>query len=111
MMMYILQQAPATSNPSNKVIAPPGRAPAAHPHTIDPFREVKEYMKEAEDYAIHFNDRCNVRFLCQYTKYMLYTMYVCICNVKSIFFLERDNIVSSSGNFVQCTNMLNSFCP
>ncbi|KAL3842770.1 hypothetical protein ACJMK2_020756 [Sinanodonta woodiana] len=41
-------QSGSTENVSS--VAPP-RAPAAHPHTIDPFREVKEYMQEAEDYS------------------------------------------------------------
>ena len=36
------------------------RAPAPHPHTVDPFQEVKEYMLEAEDYAHFLNDKVNV---------------------------------------------------
>ena len=36
------------------------RAPAPHPHTLDPFQEVKEYMLEAEDYAHFLNDKVNV---------------------------------------------------
>jgi len=42
---------------------PAPRAPMAHPHVIDPFREVKEYMMEAEDYSHSLNDKINVRTL------------------------------------------------
>ncbi|XP_053385118.1 oxysterol-binding protein-related protein 11-like isoform X3 [Mercenaria mercenaria] len=33
------------------------KAPMAHPHTIDPFKEVKEYMMEAEDYSASLTER------------------------------------------------------
>ncbi|XP_033751358.1 oxysterol-binding protein-related protein 11-like isoform X1 [Pecten maximus] len=36
-----------------------GKAPAAHPHTLDPFREVKEYIIEAEDYSETLNEKIN----------------------------------------------------
>ena len=36
------------------------KAPPPHPHTVDPFQEVKEYMLEAEDYAHFLNDKVNV---------------------------------------------------
>lgn len=36
-----------------------GKAPAAHPHTLDPFREVKEYIVEAEDYSETLNEKIN----------------------------------------------------
>jgi len=36
------------------------KAPMAHPHTIDPFKEVKEYMMEAEDYSHSLIERINV---------------------------------------------------
>ena len=36
------------------------KAPPPHPHMLDPFQEVKEYMLEAEDYAHFLNDKVNV---------------------------------------------------
>ncbi|KAH3883417.1 hypothetical protein DPMN_007372 [Dreissena polymorpha] len=39
---------------------PTSKAPMAHPHTIDPFREVKEYMMEAEDYSHSLLDKISV---------------------------------------------------
>jgi hypothetical protein len=32
----------------------------AHPHTIDPFKEVKEYMMEAEDYSTGLTEKISV---------------------------------------------------
>lgn len=32
----------------------------AHPHTIDPFKEVKEYMMEAEDYSASLTEKISV---------------------------------------------------
>ncbi|XP_052800561.1 oxysterol-binding protein-related protein 11-like isoform X2 [Mya arenaria] len=41
-------------------LAPPShRAPVAHPHLIDPFLEVKEYMMEAEDYSHGLTEKIN----------------------------------------------------
>ncbi|XP_063398561.1 oxysterol-binding protein-related protein 11-like isoform X1 [Mytilus trossulus] len=40
------------------VSRPPHRAPASRPHTLDPFREVKEYLIEAEDYSHHLQAKC-----------------------------------------------------
>lgn len=33
------------------------KAPAPRPHTLDPFREVKEYISEANEYAVHLVDK------------------------------------------------------
>ncbi|XP_061178111.1 oxysterol-binding protein-related protein 11-like isoform X2 [Saccostrea echinata] len=33
------------------------KAPAPRPHTLDPFREVKEYISEANDYAVHLREK------------------------------------------------------
>ncbi|XP_055996050.1 oxysterol-binding protein-related protein 11-like isoform X2 [Ostrea edulis] len=33
------------------------KAPAPRPHTLDPFREVKEYISEANDYAVHLVEK------------------------------------------------------
>ncbi|KAK3101850.1 hypothetical protein FSP39_006794 [Pinctada imbricata] len=39
---------------------PPGhKAPAPRPHTLDPFREVKDYILEANDYSVLLNDKIN----------------------------------------------------
>ena len=49
------------------------RAPAPHPHTVDPFQEVKEYMLEAEDYAHFLNDKVNVSTVVTCTMITRYT--------------------------------------
>lgn len=36
------------------------KAPAPRPHTLDPFREVKEYISEANEYAVHLVDKIEV---------------------------------------------------
>ncbi|KAL4224720.1 Oxysterol-binding protein-related protein 10 [Mactra antiquata] len=46
---------PSSSSRPQSVI----KAPMAHPHTIDPFKEVKEYMMEAEDYNTSVLERIN----------------------------------------------------
>lgn len=35
------------------------KAPAPRPHTLDPFKEVKEYLIEAEDYNYHLQEKCS----------------------------------------------------
>ncbi|XP_052215896.1 oxysterol-binding protein-related protein 11-like isoform X3 [Dreissena polymorpha] len=45
------------SAPPSRPPPPTSKAPMAHPHTIDPFREVKEYMMEAEDYSHSLLDK------------------------------------------------------
>ncbi|WAR03629.1 OSB11-like protein [Mya arenaria] len=49
-------------------LAPPShRAPVAHPHLIDPFLEVKEYMMEAEDYSHGLTEKINDMLLLKAT--------------------------------------------
>lgn len=55
---------------------PPHRAPASRPHTLDPFREVKEYLIEAEDYSHHLQAKCAVRI---FLKFQILPMNFFLC--------------------------------
>lgn len=44
----------------HEVLVKSHKAPAPRPHTLDPFREVKEYISEANEYAVHLVDKIEV---------------------------------------------------
>ncbi|XP_078334973.1 oxysterol-binding protein-related protein 11-like isoform X2 [Crassostrea virginica] len=60
MLKTLTDTAPAKKKsepPSHEVTARSHKAPAPRPHTLDPFREVKEYITEANDYAVHLVEK------------------------------------------------------
>lgn len=63
MLKTLTDTAPAKKKsepPSYEVTARSHKAPAPRPHTLDPFREVKEYITEANDYAVHLVEKIEV---------------------------------------------------
>ena len=85
------------------------RAPAPHPHTVDPFQEVKEYMLEAEDYAHFLNDKVNVStevtqtMITHYTScnlclWRVYCFHVNACLCPSVTVCFRNILKSHSWN-------------
>lgn len=63
MLKTLTDTAPAKKKsepPSHEVTARSHKAPAPRPHTLDPFREVKEYITEANDYAVHLVEKIEV---------------------------------------------------
>ncbi|KAL5007603.1 hypothetical protein ScPMuIL_016409 [Solemya velum] len=52
----------STENLHNSVIATPKlmhKAPAPRPHTLDPFREVRDYLVDADEHAMQLNEKIN----------------------------------------------------
>lgn len=63
MLKTLTDTAPAKKKsepPSHEVTTRSHKAPAPRPHTLDPFREVKEYITEANDYAVHLVEKIEV---------------------------------------------------
>lgn len=74
------------------------KAPPPHPHTLDPFQEVKEYMLEAEDYAHFLNDKVNVSKILESllgTLWQMFKLLSCMCTSQRFptIFIKGNNLL------------------